>query len=231
VLSQEAGRPAQAVLMASHGAGAPLLQRCIVSGDSDCAALQMLARGASGPVSFSPQEPSAALPSDLMCLRQLAGLSSFVLAPIGLPPSPLGVVLLARRAPEPMASDWWQIRMHAVSMSLQQIVRSPRVQQMGQLMRAMDEAQDPVGLISVLLRVSIGCGFPWAISNRPCTKPAAAVFVAPTLHPILHHTNCPTHLFTTANPIQTGCSALHVQINRHADVPSPCADAARRCSL
>jgi hypothetical protein len=46
------------------------------------------------------------------------------------------------------------VRLHVASTGLLPHVRHAQVQQMAALLRCMDETQDPVALISVLLRVS-----------------------------------------------------------------------------
>jgi hypothetical protein len=50
------------------------------------------------------------------------------------------------------------VRLHIASTGLLPHVRHAQVEQMAHLLKAMDDTQDPIALISVLLRVSPGAG-------------------------------------------------------------------------
>ncbi|KIZ06401.1 putative serine/threonine-protein kinase pats1 [Monoraphidium neglectum] len=141
--------PTAAVLMAAHGAGAALLQRCVVV---------RCPGGAAGVLSSvsvadaAAAEPAGGVPDHLLQLYRMAGLRSIVAVPVGPPGAPLGSLLMGKAAPDAFADDWWHVRLQAVAMGLLQHVRHGQVEQMAQLLRALDEVQDPVALISVVLR-------------------------------------------------------------------------------
>lgn len=100
----------------------------------------------------APPATAQPLPPDLEQLRGLACLSSFTLVPIGPPSAPLGALLLGRNEACPLGGDA-QLRLHAASISLLQHARGAAAVQVAQLLRIMDDTQDPVAVISVLLRV------------------------------------------------------------------------------
>jgi hypothetical protein len=82
------------------------------------------------------------------------------------------------RAPSPglrLPDPRWQVRLHIASTGLLPHVRHAQVEQMAHLLKALDETQDPVALISVLLRVRR--------SHGPLTRPARAARPRPAAAP------------------------------------------------
>ena len=120
------------------------------------------------------------LPADLAELSAAYGLAAFAVEPVGPPAAPLGALLVARAAParDPVAAfagagraaesgcgcggrsggaaaGGWRMRLHAASVALLQHVRGAAATRVPELLCALHDAQDPVALISVLLRVRV----------------------------------------------------------------------------
>ena len=102
-----------------------------------------------------------------------AGLNSFTALPIGPPATPAGALLLGRAAPAPPRGGA-QLRLHAAPISLLQHAHAAAAVQVAQLLRVMDDTQDPVALISVLLRVHGAARSTRIVARRARNQPRAA---------------------------------------------------------
>jgi hypothetical protein len=103
-----------------------------------------------------PAPQAVAVPRELWAAP--ASIRSLIQVPVGAPAAPRGVLLLGDLLPNGFEGREWQVRLHVAAAGLLPHVRHAQVEQMAHLLKAMDEAPDPVALISVLLRVrSSGC--------------------------------------------------------------------------
>jgi hypothetical protein len=82
------------------------------------------------------------------------GVRSLLQAPIGSPDAPLGALLLGDAGEAAFVGKDWMVELHVGAAGLQPLVRQAQVEAMAQLLLDLEAAQDPVDMISVLLRVS-----------------------------------------------------------------------------
>jgi len=91
------------------------------------------------------------VPPHLQCIAPL--MASLVTVPIGNPDAPLGTLMLAHRTPRAFEGVRWQMRVQVAAMGVLRLMRQSQVEQMCAVLKALDEAEDPVAAISTLLRV------------------------------------------------------------------------------
>jgi hypothetical protein len=99
----------------------------------------------------APAPQHVVIPFDLW--QEPCSIRSLIQVPIGAPDNPCGVLLLGAAAPRTFEGKDWQVQLRVTAAGLLPHVRHAQVQQMAHLLKALDEAQDPVELISELLRV------------------------------------------------------------------------------
>ncbi|KIZ04317.1 putative serine/threonine-protein kinase roco8 [Monoraphidium neglectum] len=144
--------PGCAALMAAEGRGASALERTsVVRGDAWSAV--RLAQDGEGRLAV-PDAPAfqGELPRDLATLHRKAGLRSFLAAAIGPKGSPRGVLVVGRMEARGFDDSDSLLMLDAAATGLLQHVRPAQVAQAVRMMRAIDDAGDPVSAISALLQ-------------------------------------------------------------------------------
>ena len=183
----DAASPACAVLLAAHGAGAGALERHAIMHGRHWSAHRLLENAAAaaaascngngatdGGGSFSaggqrlyvPDAAAAdpnALPHDFALLHRAAGLRSLVAAPIGPRGAPFGALILGRAAPRAFDDAWSRVWPCAAATGLMQQLRPAQVGEAVRVVRAIDDAPDPVATVSAAL--DAGAAFMWRATN------------------------------------------------------------------
>ncbi|KIZ05851.1 putative serine/threonine-protein kinase pats1 [Monoraphidium neglectum] len=155
--------PSCAALLAAAGSGAAALERNTVVRGAGWSTVRLADSGAGRLAISDSSACEDSLPLDIALLHAEAGLRSYLAAAIGPKDHPLGVLLLARERPGAFDDRSSHLWLSAAATGLLQHVRPAQVAQAVRMMRAIDDAGDPVSAISAVLQ-SAG-RFMWRATN------------------------------------------------------------------
>jgi hypothetical protein len=150
-----------AVLLAACGAGIDVLERSPVVASADWSCLRMRASGADALPGCVPAADGvgtsatslSGLPLDWRQLHSEAGLTSFLVVPIGPAARPWGALMLASRRFDDASKPTWNTYPRMAAVALVHQVRHWQTAAACAMLREAAATDDSIALIGVLLRV------------------------------------------------------------------------------